>query len=227
MAVELKRRVGETAAELVSSGMTLGLGTGSTAYWFVQGVGERLKDGRLKNILGVPTSRATEAQCRELSIPMVDLPASGVDLAVDGMDEVTEGLHAIKGLGGALLREKIVAEAASEFVLIGDLSKRVSRLGERSPIPVEVVPFGVARTEYLLKKLGLEPMLRGGPLEPQLTDNGNPILDCRAPEPFDPEVMDAALHGIPGVVEHGLFVGMARSAFVASDDAVVRLERSS
>ncbi len=225
MSTDLKRRVGETAADLVSSGMTLGLGTGSTATWFVQGVGERLRDGRLKDVLGVPTSRATEAQCRELAIPMVDLPAGGVDLAVDGMDEVTDGLDAIKGLGGALLREKIVAEAATEFVLIGDLSKRVDRLGQRSPIPVEVVPFGVARTEQRLKDLGLEPVLRGGPLEPQLTDNGNPILDCRAPEPFDATWLDAALHAIPGVVEHGLFVGMARAALVASDAEVVRLER--
>lgn len=226
MTDDSKRRVGEAAVELVSSGMTLGLGTGSTAYWFLRGLGERLHDGRLADVMGVPTSRATEALCREWAIPMVDLSADGVDLAVDGMDEVTPGLDAIKGLGGALLREKIVAEAAATFVLIGDASKQVARLGERSPIPVEVVPFGVARTERLLSELGLKPVLRGGPLEPQLTDNGNPLLDCWAEEPFDGAALDAALHAIPGVVEHGLFVGMASVALVASGGDVVRLDRA-
>jgi ribose 5-phosphate isomerase A len=226
MTDDSKRRVGEAALELVSSGMTLGLGTGSTAYWFLRGLGERLQDGRLRDVTGVPTSRATEATCRDWAIPMVDLPAGGVDLAVDGMDEVTPSLDAIKGLGGALLREKIVAEAAATFVLIGDDRKQVSRLGERSPIPVEVVPFGVARTERLLSELGLKPVLRGGPLEPQLTDNGNPVLDCWSEGPFDGGALDAALHAIPGVVEHGLFIGMASVALVASGGDVVRLDRT-
>lgn len=219
-----KRAAARAALALVEDGMTLGLGTGSTAYWFVAGVAERLREGSLRRVRGVPTSEATARQAREAGIELVDLPAAGVDLAVDGMDELAPSLDAVKGLGGALLREKVVASSARRFVLIGDESKLVSRLGERAPVPVEVVPFGLARTRLLLERLGAEarPRPAGGSLF--VTDNGNHVVDCRFEAPFDPEELAAELSSLPGVVEHGLFLGLADLAFVAGAGGVRRLE---
>src|SRR5690606_6870125 len=148
-----KRAAAEAALELVRDGMTLGLGTGSTARWFVAGVGERVASGRLRDLACVPTSKATAEQATAAGLRLVELPTAGVDLAVDGMDELTPSLDAIKGLGGALLREKIVAAAAATFVLVGDDTKLVSRLGEKALVPVEVVPFGMRRTVEVLAGL--------------------------------------------------------------------------
>ena len=220
-----KRDAAAAALELVEDGMTLGLGTGSTAYWFVAGVAERLRSGALQRVRGVPTSEATARQAREAGIELVDLPAAGVDLAVDGMDELAPGLDAVKGLGGALLREKVVAASARAFVLIGDESKLVSRLGEKAPVPVEVVRFGLARTVRLLGALGGEAVVRERDGAPVVTDNGNLVVDLRFAGRFDPEELAAELSALPGVVEHGLFLGMADLAFVTGQGGVRRLGR--
>ena len=219
-----KRAAADAALAELRSGQRLGLGTGSTAAAFLEALADALASGRLADVAGVPTSRATEVRARELGIPLIDLPADGVDVAVDGMDEVDGALNAVKGLGGALLREKVVAEAATRFVLIGDDGKTVGRLGERAPLPVEVLAFGVARTEARLRALGLTPTLRGGATEPFLSDNGNPILDAVLPEDADLPALAAALDAIPGVMAHGLFLGMADVAYLASDGDVVRRE---
>lgn len=211
----------------VASGMVLGLGSGTTAQAFLLGLGRRIASDDLTEIRGVPTSRATERTARRAGIPLIDLPAGGVDLAVDGMDELDASLNAIKGLGGALLREKIVAASARAFVLIGDDGKRSDRLGTLSPLPVEVLAFGVVRTEERLRALGLDPRLRGGATEPFLSDNGNPILDCALPADADLGALATDLDALPGVLGHGLFLGMADVAYLASDTAVERLDRPS
>jgi ribose 5-phosphate isomerase A len=206
--------------------MLLGLGSGSTAEAFLAALGEALRAGELAGVRGVPTSRATERAARRLGIPLVDLPAAGVDLAVDGMDEVTASLDAVKGLGGALLREKVVAEAARRFVLIGDDEKRVERLGARAPLPVEVLGFGVARTAERLRALGLAPRLRGGETEPFLSDNGHPVLDCALPGDVDVDGLAVRLAAVPGVLGDGLFLGMADAAYLAGENGVARVERT-
>ncbi|MDR9391247.1 MAG: ribose-5-phosphate isomerase RpiA [Trueperaceae bacterium] len=224
MSGDRKRAAAEAALGELRSGQRLGLGTGSTAAAFLEALAEALEAGRLADVAGVPTSRATEAHARALGIPLIDLPADGVDVAVDGMDEVDGDLNAVKGLGGALLREKVVAEAATRFVLIGDDGKTVPRLGARAPLPVEVLAFGVARTEARLRDLGLAPTLRGGATEPFLSDNGNPILDATLPADRDLPALAAALDAIPGVMAHGLFLAMADVAYLAGDGDVERRE---
>jgi ribose 5-phosphate isomerase A len=223
-----KREAALRAIDLVTSATTVGLGSGSTARYFVEGLGQRLRDGALRDVTGVPTSDGTEALARRHGIPLTELGEQGVDIDVDGMDEVTPALDAIKGLGGAMAREKIVAAAARRFVLIGDDRKRVTRLGERSPVPVEVLPFGVRRTGQRLRELGARPVLRLLGEHPYRTDNGNLVLDCHFEAPFDPPGLADALGGLPGVVEHGLFLGMAARAFVATATGVLELvpERS-
>lgn len=222
-----KRAAARAALREVRSGMLLGLGTGSTAHVFLLELAQALRDGALRDIRGVATSRATERTSRELAIPLADLPAGGVDLAIDGMDEVDPDLDAIKGLGGALLREKVVAESAARFVLIGDDGKAVRRLGERAPVPVEVLAFGVQRTAARIASLGLDPRVRGGPTEPLLTDNGNPVLDAAVPEGHDPYELARELDAIPGVMGHGLFLGLASVTYLADENGVERRERSS
>lgn len=226
MSAERKTAAAEAACGEVESGMILGLGSGSTAHAFLLALGHLLEAEEVRGVRGVPTSRATEKTARRLGIPLIDLPAGGVDLAVDGMDEVDGRLDAIKGLGGALLREKVVAESARRFVLIGDDGKVVERLGARSPLPVEVLAFGVARTAERLRALGLEPRLRGGELEPFLSDNGHPVLDCTLPAGLDAARLACDLERVPGVLGHGLFLDMAQAAYVAGDDGVERLERA-
>jgi len=220
-----KRDAAAAALELVEDGMTLGLGTGSTAYWFVAGVAERLRSGALQRVRGVPTSEATARQAREAGIELVDLPAAGVDLAVDGMDELAPGLDAVKGLGGALLREKVVAASARAFVLIGDESKLVSRLGEKAPVPVEVVRFGLARTVRLLGALGGEAVVRERDGAPVVTDNGNLVLDYTPPAGFDPGQLAAELSAVVGVVEHGLFLNLADEALLAGENGIRVISR--
>ncbi len=220
-----KREAALRALALVESGMVLGLGTGSTAKWMVAGLGEKLRSGALQDIVAVPTSRHTEAQAASLGIPLTTLPAEGVDLCIDGMDELAPGLDAIKGLGGALTREKIVAVSATRFVLIGDDSKYVRTLGEKAPVPVEVVPFGFERTVRTLSYLGAAPAQRTLAGEPFVTDNGNLIFDCRFEPGFDAATLALALAELPGVVEHGMFLGVADVAFVASEAGVVELGR--
>jgi ribose 5-phosphate isomerase A len=227
---QYKRQAAEHAIALVEDGMTLGLGTGSTAAHFIDLVGERVRQG-LK-VVGVPTSETTRAQAERLSIPLIDLDRQPwLDLAVDGADEIDPQLRLIKGRGGALLYEKIVAMASERMVVIADHSKRVATLGA-SPLPIEIVPFGVGATHAMIQLLAAEAGCSGS-IEPRmmadgtpfLTDSGNFILDCTFGRIEDPEALDEALRLVPGVVESGLFLGIADAAIVAGPDGVIVIER--
>jgi ribose 5-phosphate isomerase A len=222
--MDAKQRAGARAVEFIEDGMTVGLGTGSTAYWMVERLGERVRAGL--RVRCVPTSLRTEEQARSLDIPLVTFAdVQRLDLAIDGADEIGPNLALIKGGGGALLREKLVARAARRFIVIADASKRVELLG-RFPLPVEVVPFAWEVTARRVAEVtNTEPQLRRderGEVYP--TDNGNYILDCRCGEIRDPEKMERELKLITGVVECGLFVRMADLAVVATDDAVEIIE---
>lgn len=221
----LKRAAAERALAQVQDGMRLGLGSGSTSQRFITLLGERLRQGALTRVVGVATSRASEAQARRLGIPTAPLDETPLDLAVDGMDELDPTLDAIKGLGGALAREKMVAACAARLILIADESKRVAHLGEKAPIPVEVTPFGWRATTVKLERLGLRPVLRERGGKPVVTDNHNHILDCWASPPFDAAALGCAIKQLPGVLEHGLFVGMAALAYVATPAGVKELRR--
>jgi ribose 5-phosphate isomerase A len=217
-----KRLAGRAALSEVHSGMTLGLGTGSTVRHFLEALGEALAQGVLQDIRGVPTSEDTARRARGLGIPLVELAEAGtLDLTVDGADEVDPGLDLIKGLGAAHLREKMVVQASRRFVVIADDSKRVASLGEKAPVPVEVVPFGWDAHLSFFRRLGCEPVLRlqGSLGDPVRTDNGNLVVDLRfAGGIGGPEAarrLDLALHARAGVVETGLFLGMARRCYLA------------
>jgi ribose 5-phosphate isomerase A len=229
---QYKRQAAEHAITLIEEGMTLGLGTGSTAAHFVGLLGQRVKEG-LK-VVCVPTSEATRAQAERLGIPLVDLDRQpSLDLAVDGADEIDPELRLIKGGGGALLGEKIVAMASDRMLVIADHSKRVATLGA-FPLPVEIVRFGARATRNLVQALAAEAgcsgeiALRPWPDgQPFVTDSGHFILDCVFGRIAEPEALDEALKLVPGVVESGLFLGIADAAIVAGPDGVVVLERDS
>ena len=226
-AERLKGAAAETAVEReVRSGMRLGLGSGSTSLLMLDSLARRLADGRVSGIIGVPTSEVTAARCRALGIPLTTLDESAeLDLMIDGADEIDPGLGLIKGLGGAHLREKVVATAARRMVVIADESKLVMRLGERAPLPVEVVRFARPLCERLLRECGWRPELRLAGDDPYLTDEGNIILDCRRSNWSDTEALAADLDAVPGVVAHGFFLGMAAVAYVATATGVRVLER--
>jgi len=220
-AAAYKRQAAEAALEQVRSGMVLGLGTGSTAAFVIAGVGERLADGRLKNITAVPTSLATAGQAETAGIPLVGLRRGGIDLAIDGCDEFDPALDLIKGLGGALTREKLVAREAERFLVVADDSKAVNRLGEKAPVPVEILEFGHAATLARLGELGGTVELRraaGG--APVVSDNGNLIADFRPDGPFSAEELGRQLKAVTGVLEHGLFPGLADEVLVAGAGGV-------
>jgi len=223
-----KRSAGRAALEEVVSGMTLGLGTGSTVRYFLEALGEALREGTIRDVRGVPTSVATEGLCGEFGIPTLELDDGvSLELAVDGADEVDPRLDLIKGLGGALLREKMVVQAAARFVVIVDSAKEVGCLGERAPVPVEVVPFGWRAHLAFFRSLGAEPIPRedrsGGLV---VTDNGNHVIDLRYADGIaDPHWLEDQLAARAGVVETGLFLGMADRAVVGSGEGVVVLER--
>jgi len=221
-----KREAAHAALTRVRSGMQVGLGSGSTAEHMVRELGRRLAAGELSDVRGVPTSRAIESLARQVGVPLIELGPDGVDVAIDGMDEVDPRLDAIKGLGGALTREKIVAAAAREFVLIGDVGKRVTRLGERTPVPVEVLAFGWRRTAARLRDLGAEPRLRANGDQPWGTDNGHLVLDCQLPASYDAAAVRAFAAGVdrvPGVLGHGLFLGLTARAFLAGPAGIEEL----
>lgn len=204
-----KRRAAVEAVDRVRPGMVLGLGTGSTAALVVDEVGRRLQDGRLRDIIGIPTSAATQQQARDCGIPLGTLEDHPVvDLTIDGADEVDPDGQLIKGLGGALLREKIVATASRRLLIVVDPSKLVTRLGTRSPVPVEVVSFAAGTHAAAIRALGAEPqMRRSADGDLFRSDEGHVIVDCRFPEGIpDPHAVQAALRARPGVVETGLFL---------------------
>jgi len=215
-----KKEAALAALRHVLDGMVLGLGTGSTVRYAILALGERLQRGELKEIVGVPTSEATAELAREVGIPLAELGPEGVDLAIDGADEVAPGLLLTKGGGGALLGEKIVERAAKTFVVVADYTKKVQRLGERFPLPVEVVPFGYRRTLVELAALGGEPVLRTHEGKPVLSDHGHFLADLHLGPIADPWALAARLAEIPGVVEHGLFLGMADLAYLAGPEGL-------
>jgi len=224
----LKRAAAELAVEEVRSGMAVGLGTGSTVAHFLDLLGARLAAGEVSDIVGVPTSVRTADAATALGIPLTDLVRQPVlDVTVDGADEVDPSLELIKGLGGALIREKIVARASKRLVIIADEGKRVGRLGERSPLPVELVPFAWEIHEPFLRDLGGEPTLRRQPSgEPYVTDNGNFIVDCRFEEGIDdPAAVERALCDRVGVVGSGLFLGMADRAVIGAESGPYIIDR--
>jgi len=224
----MKRAAAARALEFIESGMTIGLGTGSTVRPLLTLLAERLDEAGLKDVVAVPTSEDTARRCRELGIPLVTLAdCPELSLAIDGADEVSPRLDLIKGLGGALLREKLVAQAARRFIVVADESKLVRRLGTRAPVPVEVIPFGWTALLPFFEKLGAEPVLRRGPDgSPSVTDNGNYLVDCRFARGIpDPGALARALAKRTGVVEDGLFLRIARVAVVAGAGGVRLLKR--
>lgn len=227
-AEELKRAAAEEAVSRVRSGMRLGLGTGSTMAHFVELLGSRLQRGDLRDVVGVPTSERTAKQARDVGIVLQELhQAQPLDLAVDGADEVDPRLQLVKGLGGALLREKMVVQAAERFVVVVDAGKRVDRLGTRNPLPVEVVRFGWQSHVAWLDEQGIRGRLRrsddGSPYE---TDNGNHIIDLHFDDGIeDPRGLERLLERRAGVVETGLFLNVASEVVVAGDSGITLLVR--
>jgi ribose 5-phosphate isomerase A len=221
---ERKRLAAEKAVELVQDGMKVGLGTGSTAFFAIEAIGRLVKDGY--RILAVPTSVASERQARELGIPLATLEEAGtLDITIDGADEVDGNLDLVKGMGGALLREKIVAYSTRMEVIVVDDSKIVSKLGTKFPLPVEVVPFSHGRTKTFMEELGCRAELRGGGT-PFITDNGNYIYHLHFERGIkDPAELQNRLKEIPGVVETGLFLNMAKKVIVASESGIRVMER--
>lgn len=218
-----KEAAGARAAEAVLPGMTLGLGTGSTVDYFLAALGRRCRDGELPGVRGVPTSVRTEREASSQGIPLTTLEEAGsLDLTVDGADEVNPELDLIKGLGGALLREKMVAQATRRLVIIVDEGKLVHRLGTRGPLPVEVVPFSWKTHLPHIASLGAETVLKTRPDgEPYRTDNGNLVLHCHFPHGIeDPRALEGTLASRAGIVETGLFLGLAQEVLVGEEGAV-------
>jgi ribose 5-phosphate isomerase A len=220
-----KRQAALAALGHVQSGMVLGLGSGSTSRHFIAELAQSLNNGTLHDVVGVATSLASATLATELGIALIDLPETGVDLAIDGADEINPMLNLTKGLGGALLREKIVEASAREFIVIGDESKLVRTLGEKSKIPLEVAVFGLAATLKKLRDLGGEPHVRSHNGQPVLSDNGNLIIECQFKPITNTWALDLQLHDIPGVLETGIFIDLATLAYVATTNGVARLEK--
>jgi ribose 5-phosphate isomerase A len=224
---QFKQQAAERAVDFVESGIVVGLGHGSTAIFAVRRIARLLRDGQLRDILGVPCSRQVEQDAAQLGIPLTTLDEHPVvDLTIDGADEVDPNLDLIKGGGGALLREKIVAQASRREIIVVDESKLTSALGTRWPVPVEVVPFGWRLQVTFLESLGARPVLRqnddGTPFK---TDQGNLILDCHFDPISEPDQLAARLNGRAGIVEHGLFLNLATNVIVAGAGGIRHLGR--
>lgn len=223
----LKRRAAERAVELVESGMIVGLGSGSTASHALRRLAELIQQGKLHDVRGVPTSQRIEQEALALGIPLIDLDEiSAVDLTIDGADEVDPDLNLIKGGGGALLREKIVAQISRREVIVIDDSKLSPKLGTRWSLPVEVVPFGWRTQASYLESLGAKVTLRQINGAPFHTDQGNLILDCNFGAIDAPAELAARIKARAGIVEHGLFLRMATEVIVASASGIRRITRS-
>ena len=225
MTEELKQAAAEKALELVQDGMLIGLGSGSTARYFTEGLGHLVAGGT--KVRGVPTSRATAELAAELGIPIVTELVGQIDLTVDGADEVDPALNLIKGRGGALFREKLVAAASKRFVVVVDESKMVKELGV-GVLPVEVLPFLWRLTAERVAGLGVSLVVRGGEETPYITDNGNLILDVTVEGGIKhPADFGVELKKLTGVVEHGLFVGMTDTVIMAGPEGPRMIGRES
>ena len=221
----LKREAAERAVVFVRSGMVVGLGTGSTAVWAVRRIGALLADGQLQRIVGIPTAEVTAREAERCGVPLGSLDDHpSVDITIDGADEIDPALNLIKGLGGALLREKIVAAASRRLVIVADESKRVAQLATRAPVPVEVIPFARRPVAGYLASLGGRVVARQRRGRPFITDEGNIILDCHFAGLTNPREMAQLIRTQPGVVEHGLFLGMATEAVIAGERGIIVLE---
>jgi ribose 5-phosphate isomerase A len=220
--VQEKEAAGRAAAKLVRDGDIVGLGTGSTAYFAVVALGERVKAG-LK-IVGIPTSVKTAGLAKQLGIPLTTLDEHPeIDITIDGADEIDPKLNLIKGGGGALLREKVIASASKKMVVVADSRKTVSTLG-KFPLPVEIIDFARVFIEKKIAALGATTTLRINTYgQPFVTDNGNHILDCSFGKIADPRALALALSDTPGIVEHGLFIGIAKLALVGRGERVEEL----
>ena len=218
-----KQRAAEAAVEYVKDGMIVGLGTGSTTEYAVKKLGERVRDGLA--IRGIPTSDVTKVQAEEEGIPLIDFSETMyIDLTIDGADEIDVNLNMIKGGGAALLREKIVASASKEEIIIVSHEKFVKQLGS-FPLPVEVIPFGWQVIFNQLETLGGSPDLRLKQGQPLRTDQGNYIIDCRFRQIIDAAQLEQRLNMIPGVVENGLFTGLCTRMIMAEGEKIVVKER--
>ena len=221
-AIEWKQKAGEAAVEVIASGMVVGLGTGSTAIRAVRHLAERLRRQALTDIIAVPTSMETEREARRLDIPLTTLESNPrVDVVIDGADEVDPDLNLIKGGGGALLREKIVAQAGRRLIIVADEAKLSPQLGERRALPVEVIPFGWKTQQYFLENLGAKVNLRlDVNLNAYKTEQGNFILDCRFGPILRASELAQRMKSRAGIVEHGLFLQMATDLIVAGPDRI-------
>lgn len=218
--MESKKLAAEKAVEFVKDGMIVGLGTGSTAYFAIQKIGQKVKEGL--SIRAIATSNQSEELAKELGIPLLPFAEiDEIDVTIDGADEVDANWNLIKGGGGALLREKIVAAATKQLIIIVDESKLVKELG-KFPLPVEIIPFGYEMTIRKLQKLGAEPVLRKAGDEVYVTDNGNYIADCHLGSIARPEELHRMLNLIPGIVDNGLFIDMAAVVIAGNADGSVR-----
>ena len=230
-AQRLKRDAAYAAVDrYVESGMTVGLGSGTTAAFAVKRLGELLAGGELRHVRGIPTSERTAALAREVGVPLLTLSEARPHFTIDGADEISPDLGILKGRGGALLREKIVAFASETgLVVVADGTKPVEMLGTTGPLPVEVEPFGWEATLEALSSLGCDPVLRldlADPEHPFVTDGGHFTADCAFPSIPDPASLEAEIKRIPGALECGLFVGLTRAAVVASREAGVEVREA-
>ncbi len=217
-----KQEAGERAVDFIESGMTIGLGTGSTAIWAIRKIGALLTTGALHDIVGVPTSNASASAATDLGIPLATLATvTAIDVTIDGADEVDPALNLVKGGGGALLHEKIVAQASRREIIVVDDAKPSPCLGTLHVLPVEVVPFGEAAEIAYLEQIGATVAVRKGTDGAVfVTDEGNLILDCDFGPIDDLERLDALLHARAGIVEHGLFLGLTTDLLIAGPDGV-------
>lgn len=208
----MKQEVGKAAAERVQSGAIVGLGTGSTTAYAIQYIGERLKSGEIKDIQGIPTSFQAEVLAKQYGIPLTTLDAvDHIDVAIDGADEVDPQLNLIKGGGAAHTREKVVDSLAAQFIVVVDSSKLVDKLGSTFLLPVEVIPMAMTPVMRAIEQLGGKPELRMGVKKagPVITDQGNMVIDVKFDSIDNPAELEKNLNNIPGVLENGLFVGVA------------------
>jgi len=225
----LKRAAAEHATSFLTSGMVVGLGTGTTAIWATRKVGALLAAGELRDIVAIPTSSETDAEARRLGVPITTFVHHPViDLTIDGADEIDPELDLIKGGGGALLHEKVVAQASRREIIVVDEAKLSPTLGTQVALPVEVVPFGQGSAERFLRSLGGQPVVRvGADGQPLITDEGNVILDCAFGALTDKHGLAAALDARADIAAHGLFLGLATDMVVASESGVRHVTRPS